>query len=211
MKTPSDSIDENTLQTQLGLLRDESFESHSDSELFARNLHRRLVEAGPPATGATRQRIWNRLVPRGAWLWPASGVLCGAATFALLALSSPENPGVQSAPLNAERTEDSDRLVGAYSVPASKVAVINLNFAADVSVENVTFEVALPEGLVFWSRGEALAERTFRWPGSLTAGDNIVPIAVRGEKPGLYRVTARAEVEGEAVEHQLLLEVQTEA
>jgi hypothetical protein len=96
-------------------------------------------------------------------------------------------------------------------VPSSKVAVIKLNFAAEAAVEDVTFEVALPEGLAFWSRGQRLALRTFRWPGRLEAGDNLIPIAVRGDRPGRFRVRARVETGSGVVEHELVLDVKGDA
>jgi hypothetical protein len=183
---------------------------------FGAALHRRLVAAGPPEPVGFWVRLkdaWSRHPGFG---WPALGALTGAATFALLfLLRAPADRSVTA--VEATRTtiqaatpvEPASRIVlPTYTVPASKVAVINVNFAADVSVEDVTFEIALPDGLVFWSRKEALAERSFRWPGSLAAGDNVMPIAVRGERPGLYRVKARAEIAGQVVEHELLLKVQ---
>jgi hypothetical protein len=85
-----------------------------------------------------------------------------------------------------------------------------LAFSAEVAVESVTFEVTLPEGLAFWSNGRRLDERTFRWPGRLDAGENLIPIAVRGDRPGRYPVVATVEVEGRVLEHRVVLDVQRE-
>ena len=71
----------------------------------------------------------------------------------------------------------------------------------------MAFEVRLPEGLSFWSEGRALPERSFVWRGRLAAGDNAVPIAVRGDRPGRYRVIATAEIDRRRVEHAVVLEV----
>ncbi len=95
-----------------------------------------------------------------------------------------------------------------HRVPADKTAVIRINFATEVAVGNVTFDVSLPEGLSFWSGGEKLAMRSFRWQGHLVAGDNPIPIAVRGDRPGRYRVRAAAEVDGARIEHDVVLEVE---
>jgi hypothetical protein len=97
-----------------------------------------------------------------------------------------------------------------FRVPSSKIAVIKLAFAAEVAVEDVTFEVTLPEGLAFWSSGKRLDERSFRWPGRLDAGENLVPIAVRGDRPGRYPVVATVEIGGRVLEHRVFLDVQKE-
>jgi hypothetical protein len=173
---------------------------------FRATLHRRLVAAGPPPPAPLWQRARDLVGRHPALGWPALGALTGAATFALLAAIALPH-GLPGAPHAVDPPTAVGDVAPTYSVPASKVAVIKLGFAADVQVEDVTFEVALPEGLAFWSRGERLAERTFRWPGRLEAGDNVVPIAVRGERPGRYRVRARVEAAGHVLEHDVVLDV----
>jgi hypothetical protein len=185
---------------------------------FQSRLHLALVQAGQPPAPGMRQRLSGWLEGRRAWLWPLSGALAGAATFALFALSGlhrPATPGAGRPEVSAAITRG--EVLPTFVVPSAKVAVIKLAFSADVDVEDVTFEVTLPDGLSFWSRGQALAERSFRWPGRLTAGENLFPVAVRGERPGRYKVKARAElpphatvteaVTGTVVEHEIWLEV----
>jgi len=151
---------------------------------FQASLHRRLVAAGAPE----RRNTWARL------LWPAVGFATAVAVFIALQLfRAPE-------PVPAV-------LIAATEVPASKVAVIKLNFTADVSVESAEFQVSLPDGLAFWMDGQELPERSFAWTQPLRAGDNVIPIAVRGQRPGRYRVTASARVGGEQIEHDVVLEV----
>lgn len=178
---------------------------------FDSRLHLVLVQAGRPPAPGLWQRLTAALEGRRRWLWPMSGVLAGAATFAIFAWShQPAAPvGGRSEPAAVARGD----VPPTFVVPSAKVAVIKLAFSADVDVEDVTFEVTLPDGLTFWSRGQALAERSFRWPGRLTAGENLFPVAVRGERPGRYRVKARAELPpegtaaGSVVEHEIWLEV----
>ncbi len=181
---------------------------------FQMALHRKLVAAGPPDPQGWFERVRQWFGDHPALGWPAVGVATGAATFALLMV-------MQQAPAEVSTTGMTTTIVAkpkvaevelspalAHSVPSSRTAVIHLNFTAEVRVEDVTFEVDLPEGLSFWSKGEAMAERRFRWPGSLEAGENVLPIAVRGEKPGLYRVRARAEIADQVIEQEILLQVE---
>jgi hypothetical protein len=171
------------------------------ADQFQAGLHRRLAAAGPPPVPSWQARLREGLSRRPALLWPAAGVLCGVLAFLVMGRLGAPRPDRGPAPVAA------GDVAPTYRVPSSKVAVIKLNFAASVDVADVDFEVELPEGLYFWSGGQKLAERVFRWPGELRAGDNLIPIAVRGERPGLFRVKARAVAAGETVEHEILLDV----
>ena len=173
---------------------------------FAAGLRQRLIAAGPPRAPRLRERLaqaWARLGSRLAW--PAAGALAGAATFVLLMLargSAPPSTG--AAPTDPARAVAAEAV---HRIPADKIAVIRLNFTAEAAIEEVAFEIRLPEGLSFWSEGRALPERSFVWRGRLDAGDNPVPIAVRGERPGRYRVVTTAEIDRKRVEHAVVLEV----
>ncbi|MCG8555950.1 MAG: hypothetical protein MJD61_11790 [Proteobacteria bacterium] len=94
-----------------------------------------------------------------------------------------------------------------FRVPAEKVAVVKLHFTAEQAVEEVDFSIVLPEGLSFWSDGKALAQRSFRWRAPLQAGDNVVPIALKGQHPGRYRIVATAAIGEEVIAHDLVLDV----
>jgi hypothetical protein len=93
-------------------------------------------------------------------------------------------------------------------VPQKRIAVVHLDFVSDESIDDVEFEVTLPSELHFIDGGHALAQRTLSWRGSLSTGSNPIPLAVRGSKPGRYRVTAQARGLGLAVRHDILLEVE---
>ena len=179
---------------------------------FRAALHRRLAAEPVPAAmrWSDRARTWLR--NRRAWLWPLGGVAAGVASFVLLTvvrgvpIGSPTGDAVN--PLSQELP--SGEVLPSFRVPSSKVAVVKLAFAAEVAVEDVTFEVTLPEGLAFWSQGKQLDERTFRWPGRLEAGENLIPIAVRTNCPGRYPVVATVEVGGHVLEHRVVLDVRQE-
>ncbi|MDZ4693721.1 MAG: hypothetical protein SGI86_01130 [Deltaproteobacteria bacterium] len=181
---------------------------------FRMGLHRTLVAAGPPEPQGWFERARQWFAEHPALGWPAVGVATGAATFAFL--MAMQHPPAEMATTGTTTTtvampkiaEIAPAPALAHSVPSSRTAVIHLNFTAEVRVEDVTFEVDLPEGLSFSSKGEAMAERRFRWPGTLEAGENVLPVAVRGEKPGLYRVKARAEIADQVIEQEILLQVE---
>jgi hypothetical protein len=203
--------DEDELSRKLAALR-----VNAPQDKFMSSLHLRLVAAGSPQPQGAWERVAAWFAAHPAFGWPTLGAATGVAAFSLLFAFVPRTSG-EIVPGHADkltaqtetRTPPAARsvVVATYSVPSKKVALIQMNFTADVSVQDVTFEVALPPGLVFWSRGEALAEQVFRWPGSLEAGDNVVPVAVRGSKPGLYRVKAKAEVLDQVIEHEVVLQV----
>lgn len=196
MSEPEENEDR-ALRERLAALRDDA-----PGLDFQATLHRRLVEAGPPtpAPGWDAVRsFWRRHAPV---LWPAVGIAAGVATFLVLGAvrdlpgaNVPESP--QARALERPGTQ----------VPVSKVAVIKLDFTADVAVEQADFQVSLPEGLSFWADGEELPLRSFQWTQALSAGSNVIPIAVRGQRPGRYLVTALARAGDQRIEHDVVLEV----
>ena len=202
--TPQETDDAKMLEALRGLAVD------APDNGFRAGLHRRLADEPAPQTAGLLDRAWAWLCDRRAWLWPVGGLASGVAAYALLVVvhGNPvgPRPSVQGGPVVVA----SGPVLPSFQVPSSKVAVIKLAFAAEVAVEDVTFEVTLPEGLAFWSSGKRLDERTFRWPGRLEAGENLIPIAVRGDRPGHYPVVATVEVGGRVLEHRVVLDVQGE-
>src|SRR5207248_1254335 len=96
-------------------------------------------------------------------MWPALGVAAGVAAFLVLGALQRPAPGTPTTPGAVAEL--------AVRVPASKVALIRLNFSADVAVETAQLHVELPAGLSFWSDGEELAQRALDWEQPLSAGD----------------------------------------
>lgn len=191
--TPIDTDDHGDLRRRLRALRT----PRSKGE-FQACLHQKLVAAGPPHAPGFGVRLRGLLAWPRAAAWPVAGMLAGAFTFLVLSWQAMEIPSNVAA--IAE--------IPAHSVPSSKVAVIKLNFSADVAVDDAVFEVILPEGLAFWSSGQRLAERSFRWNGRLDRGDNLIPIAVRGDQPGTYRIVTRVLLVGQqTIEHEVMLAV----
>jgi hypothetical protein len=163
---------------------------------FHARLHQRLAEAGPPAAPPWWQRlpeIWRS--PRV--LWPAAGLAAGVMVFLALTLMHGALP---SAPPSADG-------LAAVEVPATKVAIVRVDLNTDVAVQSADIRVSLPDGLVFWSEGHALAQRTFEWSQPLDAGGNELPIPVRGQRPGRYLVKVSARIGNAWIEHDVSLEV----
>ena len=169
-------------------------------EGFALELHRQLVEAGaPPLSLAERVRRAIAARPLLAML----GAATAAASLAVLISAEARRPSVvASAPAPVESLAEA-------RLPRAKVALVKIDFVAAEAVDDVEFEVMLPDGLRFFSKGQELAERSFRWHGRLGAGSNPLPVAVKGERPGRYRVVAHAVGDGVDVTHEVVLEVTT--
>jgi hypothetical protein len=176
----------NEIPTRLRALREDP-PDHG----FEAALHRKLAEAGVPAP----LPFWRRL-PEVRLLVPslAAGFALAAAAVLFFGFFR-TRPAVHSR--DAVETE----------LPATKVAVVRVNLSAEVEVADAQIRVELPEGLAFWSDGEELRQKRFEWTQSLRAGDNEIPIAVRGLRPGRYRMTVSALIGSERVEDEVFLQV----
>jgi hypothetical protein len=157
---------------------------------FDAALHRRLSQAGAPLP----LPLWRRL-PELRFFWPSLGGAVAMAALVALFLS-------RSAPVTQPW-----ELRPATRLPATKVAMVRVNLSAEVEVADAHIRVELPEGLAFWSDGEEVNQRHFEWTQALRAGDNEIPIAVRGLRPGRYRMTVSALIGSERVEDEVLLQV----
>jgi hypothetical protein len=193
-----EEAEESALRQRLGALREDPPELG-----FQAALHRRLVAAGPPEPAPGWDRVRSFLRRGAPVLWPVVGIAAGVAVF--LVLSAVQQPPVPQ-PAGIAETPPPIAKPGTL-VPASKVAVIKLDFTADVAVEQADFQVSLPEGLWFFADGEDLPLRSFAWTQPLNAGSNVIPVAVRGHKPGRYLVTAEARAGDHIIEHDVVLEV----
>ncbi len=105
------------------------------------------------------------------------------------------------------RAPAQDSALATVEFPATKVAMVRINLSAEAAVQSAQIQVTLPEGLVFWADGQELAQRSFSWSQPLKAGDNDIPIAVRGLRAGHYRMTVTAKMGNAQVEDDVLLEV----
>jgi hypothetical protein len=174
-------------------LRELGDEEPPGADAFSAALHRRLSEAGAPDPLPFWRRVFD-----GKPLLPA--LTAAAALTIILAISF----GLLRARPQAVRPAE---VATTTFFPATKVAVVRVNLSAEVAVESADIRVELPDGLVFWADGEELKQRRFEWSQPLRAGDNEIPIAVRGLKPGKYKMTVSALIGSERVEDEVLLQV----
>lgn len=170
---------------------------------FSTKLHARLsLEPPPPIPVFTK--LWWKLealgLDSGPRLWA-----CAMAAAMLVVLSTltlrDRGPG------RATVFVPEETVAASFRIPSHRVAVVQLDFVADASVDDVEFEITLPGELEFVDAGQAIAERHLAWRGSLAVGSNPVPVAVRGARPGRYRVTAQAKGRDVTVRHEVMLEV----
>jgi hypothetical protein len=197
-----------SLRDTLSLLRRVG-ESEPLPRDFAASLHLRLSREPAPIPPLTARlfRWFERLHLDSA---PRLGLAVAALAIVVVVV------GQSMAPLGRGRDHDktppatpelAQEVAAAFSVPQQRIAVVRFDFVADVEVPDVEFEVTLPSELHFVDEGKILPERRLVWRGSLSSGSNPIPLAVRGVKPGRYRVTAKASGAGIAVRHDILLEV----
>jgi len=170
-------------------------------EGFGLELHHRLVQAGPPPS-TWLMRLRRAIAERP--LWTSLGAAAAAAALAVIVTHRLQRP---VAPVQIAATPAPVEVPAIARVPSAKVALVKIDFVAERSVDEVQFEIMLPDGLRFFSHGHELAERTFRWKGRLESGSNPLPIAVKGPRPGRYRVIAHAVGDELDVTHEVILEV----
>jgi anti-sigma factor RsiW len=165
-------------------------------EGFGFALRQVLAQAGPPTRSLPSiiDRLRQQIVAR-----PLGFALATAAIAAVLATGATLSWTHRQLPAT----------VVTYRVPSSKVALVKIDFVAAQAIEDVAFEITLPDGLRFVSGGELLAERSFRFVGKLAPGSNPIPIAVKGPRAGRYKLIAHAVGSELDVTQEVLLEVTT--
>ena len=181
------------LEATIGLLRRAGTEPLPEG--LSLSLHQALVAAGPPrrsSLDAVRAAIALKPVTFAASAAALAAMLATGGTLMMLHRAAAPAPTVAS-----------------YKVPESKVALVKIDFVAERDIEDVAFEITLPDGLRFVAGGQQLAERTFRFQGKLAAGSNPIPIAVKGPRAGRYKVIAHAIGAALDVTQEVVLEVTT--
>lgn len=77
------------------------------------------------------------------------------------------------------------------AVTAQTDVAVNIGFDVAESVEDVTFQVDLPEGLRFIDdKRQPMLAQSVSWKGSLVEGKTVIPVVVRGVRPGRWEIEA---------------------
>jgi hypothetical protein len=77
------------------------------------------------------------------------------------------------------------------AVSVKEDVALNIGFDVAQSVEDVTFQIDLPEGLQFVDDNrQPMLAQSVAWKGSLVEGKTVIPIVVRGVRPGRYEIQA---------------------
>ena len=87
------------------------------------------------------------------------------------------------------------------------MALVKVDFVAAKAIDDVAFEITLPDGLRFVSGGQSSAERSSASRASSDAGSNPIPVAVKGPRAGRYKVIAHAVGSELDVTQEVVLEV----
>ncbi|MBU6429307.1 MAG: hypothetical protein KGR26_09875, partial [Cyanobacteria bacterium REEB65] len=136
-----------------------------------------------PADLAARlhQRLASEPAPRRPWhagigklllgiSWPslgAGGVVAVALTLIVMRATRPA-VGIQVA-----------------SVPVNQNVGLQIAFDVGRNVQDVTFDIKLSDGLKFVdAKGQPVSTQEVRWTGELMQGKTVVPVTVRGVRPG---------------------------
>lgn len=170
---------------------------------FQAQLHERLLLEPPPKISLVTRLAWM-LEPlgldSGRRLWA-----CAAVGAVLVLLSVGTRLHFQKPQTTVFVPEE--HLAASFRIPTQRIVVVQLDFVADALVEDVEFQVSLPRELEFVDGGQPVRDKQIFWRGSLSAGSNPIPVAVRGLQPGRFRLQALARGKQVTVTHEVLLEV----
>lgn len=158
---------------------------------FDGKLRARLEGAGRPEPGpAPLPEPRRRGVPLPVVIGAVVAVLAIAA--ALLSTGGPAPPRRRAMP------------AATADISTSEPSKLRLTFTTETSVPDVEIRIAPPAGVRLTGAppgGELVIKR------DLLAGDNTIPIEIQGEKPGAYRLVARAAIGGTEVIQEVYLQV----
>lgn len=111
---------------------------------------------------------------RFSWISGGLGAAIAAVLFAVVLPRSTPLPRIETAAVQVQQN-----------------AAVSIGFDVAQSVENVTYEITLPEGLRFVGEdSQPVGGQSVTWQGALREGKTVVPIVVRGMRPGTYEILA---------------------
>ena len=122
---------------------------------FSTRLHARLLQEPAPRIPLST-RLWWKLESLGLDSGPRLGACAMAfAVLVLLFIGTLRGGG----PGRATVFVPEETVAASFRIPSHRVAVVQLDFVADASVDDVEFEITLPGELEFIDGGQAISER----------------------------------------------------
>ncbi len=154
---------------------------------LAAKLHMRLaLEPAPRPAG-----FWERL--KASVNFPSLGI--GAAVAAALMFAVLRGPQPQVG-------------IQVSAVPIDQNVAVQIAFDVGEDVEDVTFDVQLQDGLQFVdAKGQPTTTQNVSWKGSLRRGTTVVPVTVRGIRPGRWEILATVRKDQLARRTQIIIPV----
>ncbi len=137
---------------------------------LAQKLHLRLALEGTPRTENWLDRV------RSVVNWPSLGIGAAVAAALMFAVLRGPQPAVG---------------IQVSAVPVDQNVAVQIAFDVDQDVQDVTFDIQLQDGLKFVdAKGQPVVNQTVSWQGSLKRGTTVVPVTVRGIRPGRFEILA---------------------
>ncbi|MBM3268837.1 MAG: zf-HC2 domain-containing protein [Candidatus Sericytochromatia bacterium] len=154
---------------------------------LAAKLHLRLAMEPPPRTAS----LWERV--RASLNFPSLGI--GAAVAAALMFVVLRGPQPQLG-------------IQVSAVPIDQDVAVQIAFDVGEDVSDVTFDVQLQDGLKFIdAKGQPTTTQNVTWKGSLKRGTTVVPVTVRGIRPGRWEILATVRKDQLARRTQIIIPV----
>lgn len=157
----------------------EALHALPEAPCAASEVARALAEAPVPASPSR----W-----RFSWISGGLGAAIAAVLFLVVLPRSTPLPRIETAAVEVQQN-----------------VAVSIGFDVASSVEDVTYEIALPDGLRFVGEdSQTLEAQSVKWQGALVAGKTVVPIVVRGMRPGTYEILATVR-KGAMVKHTTIV------
>lgn len=117
---------------------------------------------------APRKSRWS------GWMSAVGGAAAAVAVFFIWNMQTATLPNIQTA-----------------AISTNTDVAVNIGFDVAQSVDGVTFQIDLPDGLKFVDdKSHPMQAQSVAWRGSLKEGKTVVPVVVRGVRPGRYEIEA---------------------
>ena len=93
-------------------------------------------------------------------------------------------------------------------VTTGETVTVKLVYVAETEINDVTFSITLPAGLVFHSENSEIASlKTIEWSGTLHKGRNEIPFVVKARSSGKWLINASAVYDSGELTHEITVYV----